>query len=139
MAYLEHANITVPNVDEAVKFLQLVEPTFSIRHQGVGSDGIRWLHLGDDDHYFALRDAPEDTADERAVHDMYHVGINHLGVVVDDIAAVTTRVKSAGYHELGPGEDHPFRRRAYFLDGAGFEWEFIQYLSERPTERNAYD
>jgi uncharacterized glyoxalase superfamily protein PhnB len=70
---------------------------------------------------------------------MYQVGINHLGVVVEDITAVTKRVKSAGYRELAPGEDHPFRRRAYFLDNAGFEWEFIQYLSERPAERNAYD
>ncbi|MGK0469954.1 MAG: hypothetical protein ACJAR0_000416, partial [Candidatus Azotimanducaceae bacterium] len=34
---------------------------------------------------------------------------------------------------------HPYRERAYFYDGCGFEWEFVQYLSEQTSERNDYE
>ncbi len=30
------------------------------------------------------------------------------------------------------------RTRIYFLDGTGTEWEFVEYLSEDPAERNDY-
>ena len=139
MTYLEHVNITVPDVQEAVRFLLLVDPDFVVRHDGIGDDGCRWLHIGDDNHYFALRDVPADRANERVHKDMYHVGFNHFGIVVDDIAAVRARLLAAGCTELTPVEDHPHRRRAYFLDSVGFEWEFVEYLSADPSKRNAYD
>ena len=65
-------------------------------------------------------------------------GINHLGWVVDDIAATSARLESSGFREGHPGEDQPFGRRRYYLDSAGFEWEPVQYLSDRPEERNRY-
>jgi hypothetical protein len=34
--------------------------------------------------------------------------------------------------------DHPHRLRAYFYDEDGIEWEFIEYLSNNPSERNDY-
>ena len=50
----------------------------------------------------------------------------------------SARLESGGFREGHPGEDQPFRRRRYYLDSAGFEWELVQYLSERPEERNRY-
>lgn len=38
-AYLEHNNITVNNLDEAVKFIQTAMPEFEIR--GAGEDSQR--------------------------------------------------------------------------------------------------
>jgi hypothetical protein len=33
---------------------------------------------------------------------------------------------------------HPFRRRVYFEDPEGNDWEFVQYFSADPRERNDY-
>lgn len=33
-AYVEHANITVADIDQAITFLQTALPDFKIRHQG---------------------------------------------------------------------------------------------------------
>ena len=35
--------------------------------------------------------------------------------------------------------DHPHRRRVYFYDDEGNDWEFVQYLSSEPAERNDYE
>lgn len=139
MSYLEHANITVPDVEDAARFLQTLDPAFEIRHAGVGDDGLRWMHIGTQTSYFALRDVPPANSSEAPVHDMYRIGVNHLGVVVKDIEAVAARLRTAGYEELSPGEAHPHRARAYFLDGAGFEWELIEYFSDDPAKRNDYE
>ena len=34
---------------------------------------------------------------------------------------------------------HPFRSNMYFVDPAGFQFEFIEYQSEEPAERNSYE
>tara|TARA_B100000287_G_scaffold98685_1_gene90747 strand:+ start:580 stop:744 length:165 start_codon:yes stop_codon:yes gene_type:complete len=34
--------------------------------------------------------------------------------------------------------DHPHRHRYYFFDHDANEYEFVQYLSEDPSERNEY-
>ena len=66
-------------------------------------------------------------------------GVNHIGWAVDDFDATTGRLKAAGYQEGIPGEAHRHRRRAYFYDSAGFEWEIVAYLTEDLTERYSYD
>ena len=34
---------------------------------------------------------------------------------------------------------HPFRKRVYFNDAEGNDWEFVEYLSQDPLERNDYE
>jgi hypothetical protein len=34
---------------------------------------------------------------------------------------------------------HPHRRRVYFADREGNDWEFVEYASDRPEERNDYE
>ena len=33
---------------------------------------------------------------------------------------------------------HPHRKRVYFNDREGNDWEFVQYLSDDPADRNDY-
>ena len=65
-------------------------------------------------------------------------GVNHLAYEVDDVEALCKRMKSAGYRESTPPNAHPHRKRRYFYDVEGNDWEFVQYLSQDPAERNDY-
>lgn len=67
------------------------------------------------------------------------VGMNHIGLVVEDVDAIEQRLLNAGYEKNEMGESHPYRRRIYFFDDSGGEWEFVQYLSKEDSKRNQYD
>ena len=43
---LEHANMCVHDIDGMIKFLRTAFPEFKIRYDGIGSDGVRWVHVG---------------------------------------------------------------------------------------------
>lgn len=136
--YLEHANITVPDIDQAIAFLQTIEPTFRVRHQESPPDGHRWAHVGNERCYVALQEAVSD-GPRKPLRTYANYGVNHLAWVVDDFDAVFERLVERGYR-LGPvAKPHRFRKRAYFFDHAGFEWEILQYLSADPAERNVYE
>ena len=64
--------------------------------------------------------------------------MNHLAWVVEDFDLVTERLEQKGYQKGIPVEAHPHRKRVYYYDAAGFEWELAEYLAETPEERNAY-
>jgi hypothetical protein len=34
--------------------------------------------------------------------------------------------------------EHPARKRVYFHDPEGNDWEFVQYFTTDPSERNDY-
>ena len=38
-----------------------------------------------------------------------------------------------------PSKTTTHRKRVYFLDPEGNDWEFVQYLSANPAERNEYE
>jgi catechol 2,3-dioxygenase-like lactoylglutathione lyase family enzyme len=129
-AYIEHANLYVSNLDEAFRFLTTALPEFVIRGRGT-NEGIKWLHIGTDSSYLALSEA----ADERRGK---ATKLNHIGFVVDDVASIKARLLEAGYQEGSITESHKHRKRLYFLDSDGLEWEFVQYLSDILAERNDY-
>lgn len=138
-AYLEHANITVPDIDAAIAFLQTACPEFAIRHDTIHPvSGIRWVHIGTPDSYFALQSPHlgRDPEDHRRPYD--DIGINHLGIVVDDFDAVEERLAAAGYRRGMEVDPHPSRKRSYWHDHANFEWEFIGYLTGDRVMRNDY-
>ena len=66
-------------------------------------------------------------------------GLNHLGFEVDDVAALRERMLAAGYTESTVPNAHPHRTRVYFYDAEGNDWEFVEYFSDNPAERNDYD
>ncbi len=129
---LEHGNIRVGDLDEAVRFLTTALPNFRVRGGGSSGDGSRWLHVGTDNTYVALTEA---TGDRRPSDGP---GLNHLGFVVDDVDAVRERLAEAGYEQSSVGEPHRYRMRGYFFDRDGVEWEFVEYLTDDPAKRNDY-
>lgn len=137
--YLEHANITVKNIDETIKFVTTAFPHFEVRGKGESEqDGIirKWLHLGTNEIYLALQQiSSEDRGTRRPYKD---VGINHLGFVVEDVESITERLTNEGYRESVRVEPHPFRKRVYFFDNNSIEYEFIQYLTDDFAKRNDY-
>ncbi len=66
-------------------------------------------------------------------------GLNHLGYVVDDVEALHARMTAAGYRDSTVPNQHPHRKRVYFHDAEGNDWEFVEYASTDPAERNDYD
>ncbi len=138
--YLEHANITVEDIDEAIKFLQIAFPHFKIRGRDQSEvDGVtrKWLHIGTEMTYVALEEVSSETEVIRRPY--RDVGINHIGFVVDDVDIIARNLETAGYKKSIDVEPHPYRKRVYYYDGTGIEYEFIQYLSDEPEKRNDYE
>ncbi len=135
---LEHANITVPDIDAALDFLSHLAPDFAVMHDGQNPDGYRWVHFGTPQNYLALEEPHEPTPDAGLKRSYRDYGVNHLGLVVDDVDSTAERLKKAGYKENHVSERHPARLRRYFLDSAGMEWELVQYLSDDDTQRFSY-
>lgn len=134
---LEHANLTVRDVDAAIRFLCAAFPSFRLRGRGDDCAGQAWAHVGDDHTYLSLLVATEAPA-EAFVPYGGAPGLNHLGFEVDDAAALRARLRAAGYRETGLPNAHPARRRVYFADAEGNDWEFVEYRSADPAERNDY-
>ena len=97
MTRLEHANITVPDIDAAIAFLSVVAPDFRIRHDALAEQGYRWAHVGNDDFYIALQE-PHVGIDPLPPQPSYtNLGVNHLGLVVQGIDGITRRLDDEGY------------------------------------------
>lgn len=141
-AILEHVNLTVSDLDHAVKFFGDVLPGFMVRHEGVIEDktedgGVirtRWVHIGTDDSYLALQATPDGMPFQQNKYTYF----NHLGFVVDDIEKALERTASAGYAQIRKDYTHPHRKRAYVWIFDGNVIEFLEYHSEKPEERHAY-
>jgi catechol 2,3-dioxygenase-like lactoylglutathione lyase family enzyme len=126
---LEHANLNVSSIEESVRFLTTAFPEFRVRGSGV-SAGQAWAHVGTDLTYLALNESPKGSS----------LGgpLNHLGYVVDDVDTLAERLQAAGYREGFIAPQHPYRKRRYFHDSDDIEWEFVEYMSTDPAERNDY-
>ncbi len=110
-------------------------PNFVIP-QLIQNDDGSWVQT--DDTYVALNEATKEPA-ERWVPYAGVPGTNHLGYAVDDAEGLRRRLAAAGYRDSTIPNDHPHRRRVYFYDSEGNDWEFVEYRSDDPSERNDYD
>ena len=134
---LEHANITVRDIDAAVHFITTALPDFHVRREW-DDEGERWMHIGNDDTYIALIEANQESSQQREPY-AATPGINHLGYEVDDVDALRERLSAAGFKDSTYPNNHPHRKRVYFYDTDGNDWEFVQYFSNDPAERNDYE
>lgn len=142
MVRLEHANLVVKTIQPTLDFLLTAFPQWRVRGEGdmtwgSGDTAVErhWLHVGDDDYYLTLNDNGNgDIRDVKSVQQ----GVAHLGFVVDDLAGVIQRLENKGFSVAIQGRDHPFRKTVYFNDPGGFQFEFLQYSSEKPQEKNMY-
>jgi len=139
MTRFEHANLVVHDISKTLEFIQTAFPTWYIRNEGttVWEGKTRnWLHIGDEDYYLTLNDGA--IGDNRDLTG-HSAGLAHLGFVVDDVDPVIARLKEKGYEIHTRIGGHPFRENVYYIEPSGFEFEFVQYHSNQPEEKNRYD
>ncbi|MCX5660111.1 MAG: VOC family protein [Planctomycetota bacterium] len=134
---LEHANLCVRDMDATIRFLKTAFPEFKTRFDGMDPRGFRWVHIGTDDSYIALLQSSGEPA-KKWVPYTGMPGVNHLAYVVDDAEALRKRMKEAGYRDSSPANNHPYRKRVYFHDPDGNDWEFVEYLTDDPVKRHDY-
>ena len=133
---LEHANLSVRQIDAMIQFITTAIDDFHVRHDA-GDGAGRWVHVGNDSSYIALNVATQ-TPNEAFKPYGGMPGCNHLGFVVSDAEAVAQRLTAGGYTASTYPNAHPHRKRVYFLDPEGNDWEFVEYLAETVAERNDY-
>ena len=120
---IEHVNVTVTDPERAAALMQAMFG-WRVRWSGAARDGGHTIHVGEDDHYIALytgHNVPYTEADFAKGRPL-----NHIGVEVEDLAAVEARVIAAGLTPFNHG-DYPPGRRFYFLDPDGIEYEVVSY------------
>eukprot|EP01095_Lingulamoeba_sp_RSL-Kostka_P000742 TRINITY_DN1102_c0_g1_i2.p1 TRINITY_DN1102_c0_g1~~TRINITY_DN1102_c0_g1_i2.p1 ORF type:complete len:144 (+),score=47.37 TRINITY_DN1102_c0_g1_i2:60-491(+) len=135
MSYLEHVNITVESIDDAIEFLSVACPGFKVRSRGQQVSGVEWCHFGNNKFYLALQSKVLDQCNRKFYQ---NPGVNHCGIVVQDIDDVHKRYKELGY-EFIFGRENQFRKRVYFYDQHNVEWEFIGYKTDVFEDRNNYE
>jgi catechol 2,3-dioxygenase-like lactoylglutathione lyase family enzyme len=139
MTRLEHANIVVTRIGPTLAFLEAAFPHWRVRGGGDGEwygKPRKWLHFGDDHFYITLNDNGEGPQRDLAGH---APGLAHIGFEVTSIAEIEKRLAKAGYEPSIRGEEGPGRRNLYYIDPEGLEFEFVEYLSDDPAVRNAYE
>lgn len=141
---LEHANIVVTAIDPIVKFLTAAFPGWRIRGEGdapFAGMARRWVHVGDDEDYLALTEYYVDAnrkGEQRNLKSQ-NPGLAHLGFVVPSVDELVARLDASGYQPSVWGAEHPARRRVYYIDAEGLEYEFVEYLTDDMSKRNSYE
>lgn len=123
-AYLEHVNLTVANPQATVDMLCDVFG-WKVRWEGPAKAEGSTAHVGADGTYIAVysHDAVA-AADQDAIR--ANGGLNHVGIVVDDLDAIEKKVLAAGL-ETHSHADYEPGRRFYFDDANGVEFEVVSY------------
>lgn len=123
-ALLEHVNVTVSDPQRtAGRLCSLFD--WRIRWQGDAIHGGHTVHVGADDSYIALY-SRADPAETEADSYSTRGGLNHIGVVVDDLDGAEARIRAAGY-ETHSHADYEPGRRFYFHDDDNIEFEVVSY------------
>ncbi len=91
---LEHANLTVHDIEGMLRFLQTAFPEFQVRGEGRSNDGSRWVHIGTNETYIALSPAKAKPENPWTPYRGLP-GVNHLAYEVDNVEALCQRMKSA--------------------------------------------
>jgi catechol 2,3-dioxygenase-like lactoylglutathione lyase family enzyme len=123
-AQIEHANITVKNPDDTAAWMLLIFG-WHVRWQGDAIAGGRSVHVGTQDQYIALYTQKEGLKSAPSSYTTIG-GLNHIGVVVDDLDAAEAAVKAQGF-ETKYHADYEPGRRFYFHDNDGIEYELVEY------------
>jgi catechol 2,3-dioxygenase-like lactoylglutathione lyase family enzyme len=137
MIHLEHVNLVVNDIPKMLEFYQAAFPHWRVRAKGQGEwhgKPRTWLHFGDHYQYIALSDNGVGSNRDLAGH---QVGLAHFAYVTHNVDSITERLTKAGFRIANPGTKEPHRKNVYFVDPAGFEVEFVEYLSDDPLLRNA--
>jgi catechol 2,3-dioxygenase-like lactoylglutathione lyase family enzyme len=121
---LEHVNITVSDPEKTATLLCTLFD-WHIRWHGDAKNGGTTYHVGSADSYVAVY---AENSEDKPSYDSYHTcgGLNHIGVVVDDLDEVEQRVRTAGFTPHSHADYEP-GKRFYFDDTDGIEFEVVSY------------
>jgi len=109
-----------------------------VRHDVKPAGSYRWAHVGICDCYIALQEPHIGAQPEDNRRPYKDYGTNHLGWVVEGLDVIIERLEANGYRHGIPGEHNAFRKRVYYYDSAGFEWELVEYYTAKMEERFFY-
>jgi catechol 2,3-dioxygenase-like lactoylglutathione lyase family enzyme len=123
-ATLEHANMTVTDAKRTAAWMETLFG-WHTRWEGPAIDGGHSLHVGTEDQYLALY---QPAAAVAAKSSSYRTagGLNHIAVVVEDLAEMEQQVKDLGFTPENHADYEP-GRRFYFHDHDGIEFELVEY------------
>ncbi|MBB33964.1 MAG: glyoxalase [Hirschia sp.] len=136
---LEHVNLVVADIEPTLAFLQAAFPDWSVRGRGTGDwygKPSKWVHFGNGRSYMTLNDHGEGQIRQLAGH---LPGLAHMGFETGNLDELRARLSAAGFEPrmlADPDTDH--RRRIYYVEPAGFEFEFVEYSSDLDVVRNEY-
>lgn len=123
-AFLEHTNLTVRDPDATARLLVELFG-WRVRWQGDAIHNGYTVHVGGENSYLALYAHPSER--RPPIDNHCHLrGLNHLGIVVDDLEASEQAILAAGYQTRSHADYEP-GRRFYFEDKDGLEFEVICY------------
>ncbi|MCE9685370.1 VOC family protein [Shewanella sp. AS16] len=138
MIHLEHLNLVVADIPSTLNFYRAALPHWRIRGGDKGSwygKPRNWVHFGDDYQYLTFNDSGEGQNRELSGH---QVGLAHFAFVTSNLDALIARLTQAGFPIAKDGVEDPYRKNVYFVDPSGYEVEFVEYLSDLPSQRNSY-
>ncbi|MEZ5559704.1 MAG: VOC family protein [Pseudomonadales bacterium] len=124
---LEHVNVTVSDPDRTARMLCELFG-WHVRWQGPSKMGGHTVHVGTEDGYLAVYTHPRSGKGDSIGPGLRWGGLNHVGVLVDDLDAVERRIHAAGIETFNHGDYEP-GRRFYFNDPDGIEFEVVSYAS----------
>lgn len=124
MASLEHTNFTVRDPQATADWMHKVFG-WKTRWEGPAIAGGYTVHVGSQHTYLALYAPSNPRPAGESSYDIVG-GLNHVGVLVDDIDATEVKVRDAGFTPHNHGDYEP-GRRFYFDDDNGIEFEVVQY------------
>lgn len=130
----EHINMSVQDLEATQQFYLTLFPDWFVRAEGSvqtstpdGKNVVeRWRHLGNEQFYIALNDAPRQ---QRSQHPYEGIGINHVGFVIDDSDRMKALLDSKGieYYTYTSPET---KLRIYVSDPDGNEIELVEYQED---------
>ena len=124
MTRLEHVNVTVADPDKTAAVLCDLFG-WQVRWAGAGMQTGRTVHVGGPDSYVALFSYGDPASGTEESY-RTRAGLNHIAVVVDDLAATEARIRAAGYHTENHANYEP-GQRFYFTEENGVEFEVVHY------------
>ncbi|WP_170474866.1 VOC family protein [Ruegeria arenilitoris] len=124
MATLEHTNFTVRDPQATAAWMKDVFD-WKVRWEGPAIAGGYTVHVGSQHTYLALYAPNNPKTTGESSYDIVG-GLNHVGVLVEDIDAMEAKVRKAGFEPRNHADYEP-GKRFYFDDDDGIEFEVIQY------------
>ncbi|MEO0327489.1 MAG: VOC family protein [Pseudomonadota bacterium] len=126
-AIVEHVNMTVSDPKKTAEMLcRLFD--WKIRWHGAAMNGEGFTyHVGSEGSYLALYSGHVNNPAEESNYETVG-GLNHVGILVDDINATEKRILAAGYKTQSHSDYEP-GKRFYFHDGDNIEFEIVSYTS----------